>query len=472
MNINFNEIDIKLLNFLLLGSSYTLQEILKEFSHSKSLIKKSLNKINITLIENNFPSIRVKRGVYSIGDFHRESIKNLIKNNMKYSKDERITHLLFNLLTQETVNLTRLAEDLGYTRKTLQFDLKTSKEILATTKLTLKSHHGKYIKISGNEKDRYIFLISLMVKIILKRKNPAYENIYKALFPKEKLLQFRQFFYEIDSIFPFTIGFKRYCGIIAIFAIYEHFPHISLGKNLLTSITPEESFFVSKYIKNLSNLHIKHIQENILILGYLLSEVDYNFYNYTLKPSLEGGFIKTYEKIYSPLKPKDKIILYTLIKDSIFEKTFNIFENPDIDSYLQVKEKDDFNISIKTILKNCKINISQRSYLKIIMFLNSIRNDNLEIEKNSIENILILDTSLEFWMGNIIKSHLYRNYNLKKIDLKHFLENIKYETYDLVFTLDLPRDRYPKIDATLIPIDWIEFDKNKDYFNRFNFKHL
>ena len=106
------------------------------------------------------------------------------------------------------------------------------------------------------------------------------------------------------------------------------------------------------------------------------------------------------------------------------------------------------------------------------MFLNSIRNDNLEIEKNSIENILILDTSLEFWMGNIIKSHLYRNYNLKKIDLKHFLENIKYETYDLVFTLDLPRDRYPKIDATLIPIDWIEFDKNKDYFNRFNFKHL
>lgn len=471
MSINFNEIDIKILNFLLHGETYSLQEILREFSYSKSLIKKSLSKLDETLREKGFPSLRIERGVYSITT-HKKEIIHLIKENIKYSKDERITHLLFNILTQGQINLTRIAEELGYNRKTLQLDLRTCKDILKVFNLSLESHHGKYIKLHGEHRFTYVFLIALLVKIILKRKIPAYESLYKTLFPKDKVKKYRDYFYEIDQIFPYILGFKRYCGIVSIFAIQENFPHLA-PKNFFSSFTPKEKIFIDKYSAKLENLNIRLIKDNVTILSYLLSEVDHGFYEDPLKiSSSTKKFIYTFETLYYTLTPKNRMILHTLIKDSIFEKAFNLLENPDIGSYLHIEEKDDFNISIKTILKNCKIDISHRSYLKIIMFLNSIRNDNLKIEKNSIENILILDTSLDFWMGNIIKSHLYRNYNLKKIDLKHFLENIKYETYDLVFTLDLPRDRYPKVDTTLIPIDWIEFGVNKDYFNRFPFKHL
>lgn len=470
MSINFNEIDIKILNFLLHGETYTLQEILNEFSYSKSLIKKSLSKLDETLREKGFPSLRIERGIYSIGT-HKKEIIHLIKENIKYSKDERITHLLFNILTQGQINLTRIAEELGYNRKTLQLDLRTCKDILKTFNLSLESLHGKYIKLQGHHKFAYIFLIALLVKIILKRKMPAYESLYKTLFPKDKVKKYRDYFYEIDQIFPYILGFKRYCGIVSIFAIQENFPHLA-SKNFFDPFLSKEKIFIEKYSKNLESLNIKLIKENVTILSYLLCEVDHSFYEDPLKiDSSTKKFIHTFESVYYPLAPKNRMILHTLIKDSIFEKAFNILENQDIDSYLHIEEKDDFNIAIKTILKNCKIDISHRSYLKIILFLNSLeKKDNLKSLPP--ENILILDTSLDFWMGNIIKSHLYRNYNLKKIDLKHFLENIKYETYDLVFTLDLPRDRYPKVNTTLIPIDWIEFGVNKDYFNRFPFKHL
>lgn len=472
MNINFNEMDIKILNFLSFGGIYSLQEILNEFSFSESLIKKSLSKLDNSFKEHNLSTLRIGRGFYSIKSSQIKSVKSLIKANLKYSKEERITYILFFIITKGTVNLSKLAHEFDYNRKTLQLDLKVCKQILEVFNLSVQSCSGKHITFKGDIKYAYIFLIALIVKIILKKQIPAYEKIYKILFPKDKLKKYNNYFQQISIISPITMGFKRYCGIISIFTIYDNFPKLIPINYLSNSFSKKEDKIIKKYIYKLSLLNINLINNNQVILSHLLSEMDFIFYENPLRiNSPTKKFISKFEQFYYPLTPKNRMILHTIIKDSIFEKAFDLLENADIHSYFYIEEKDDFNISIKNILKNCKIDISYRGYLKIVMFLNSLeKKDNLKSLPP--ENILILDTSLDFWMGNIIKSHLYRNYNLKKIDLKHFLENIKYETYDLVFTLDLPRDRYPKVNATLIPIDWIEFGVNKDYFNRFPFKHL
>ncbi|MGL4308741.1 MAG: hypothetical protein ACRCRV_07595 [Cetobacterium sp.] len=467
INYNFNEIDTKILLLLIHRKSIKLKDIFQEFTLSQSLVKKTLSKLDRNLTAMGFPSLHLTRGVYGILPENSKPIKKLLEINYKHSKDERIFHILFKLLQDKSLILAQESHLLNCNRKTLQLDLKEIRHFLKPFALTIHSLHGKHIQLRGTKEHFYYLFLRLMVKIILKRDIPFYKELYNKYFPKEKRDLYKALVSKINNLFSNKMGFKRYCGIAAIFSIYENFPHM-LPKNRANP---------GKIGELLITLKEPLIMENLASIEYLLEEIHSDYFSsddYKMH-SNSYKFIVIFESVFCQIPSKYKMILYNLINESIFEKRFNLLENGDKETFKgsTLCQTDNFSNVIGNMLEFTNIDISLNGFYKILIFLRHLAKFE-PIYKNRVYNskVLILDGSLNLWMGTIIKEHLLKYYSFETLDLVYFLDSQDYSNYHLIFKLEVPENRVPKILEPITKLDWIEFFNNKNYFDQFNFKEI
>lgn len=475
-NFDFAEVDLHILNLLLNSDQLKLSEILELVPASQSLTKKSLAKIDNFLIDNNFSTIRLKRGIYCIQNTLRSEIQELVLKNFKYSKEDRVFLLLYKLITQGKVVLSQEAEHLQLNRKTLQLDIAHCRNILKNFNLSIKSRHSKYVELSGKEFPKYLILIKLVVKVIMKKEFFPYKNFYNELFTAEKIQHYRSLFEKIRILTGFNINFKYYCGIVSVFAISEAFPHLNKSSCTVKYISNEILEFLDKYILNFSSIDDPLLVKNIHMISRILAEIDIEFFSEeklwsnSCKDAFK--FMSIFEKVFGDLLPENKMILYNLINDSIYRKRFGLLEIVDNKNFQLHTTKSSFKTTVSNMLKFCNIDISENCFLKIILFLKSVSKPDILLLEKYPTKILIMDGTLNFWMGNIIRSHLLSFYELEKVDIEFFQDDVNMDLYDLVFRLEVPENRISHWKIPTEKIDWLDFTRNKSYFKKFKLKEL
>ena len=473
-NFDFAEVDLHILNLLLNSDQLKLSQILNSVPSSESLTKKSLSKIDKFLTSNNFGTIRIKRGIYCIQNTFRTEIQELVLKNFKYSKEDRIFLLLYKLITQGKVVLSQEAENLKLNRKTLQLDIAHCKALLKNFDLSVKSRHSKYVEISGREFPKYIVLIKLVVKIIMKKEFFPYKGFYAQLFTKKNIPLYRDLYEQIRSLTGFNINFKYYCGIVAIFAISDTFPQLNKSKCLPKYVSCDILKYLEKYVDKFLKIKNTLVTENIYMISRIISEVDVDFFERRFQMDYNDAnkFITIFEKVYGDLSNQNRMILYNLINNSVFEKRFGLLEIVDNNSFHSHVSQSVFKNTVSNMLKFSNIDISENAYLKIILFLKSIIRPDTLIPGEYPKEILIMDGTLNFWMGNIIRNHLLSYYEIDKVDIEFFQDDVDTKAYDLIFRLEVPENRISHWKFNSEKIDWLEFKKNRFYFKKFKLKEL
>lgn len=459
---NFNELDIKLLLLLINKQSISIKDLIKEFPSSESLIKKNLTKINNTLLSLGYPSLRLKRGIYGILPTYVSSIKKLINYSFKNSPEERIFYILFKLITEKKIILSKETINLNCTRKTLQSDLKEGKNILKRFNISVESLHSKYILAKGNQINFYKLLLILFYKILINKDVPFYKNFYNKYFPENKYVIYKKFCEKIESVLEFSLGYNIFNKIFAIFAIYENF-----NSCLPNIICKKDPIFYK-----LLNLNISLITKNINFLKEIIDQVDSKNYDILPLNSYIFKFIITFESIFFQLNSENKMVIYNILNEATEDSLLNSTELLTYTSN-NTENFTNFNKIIYNMLTFSNISISLNYFHKLIFYLKSLvqYEDNLIYKYN--KKILILDNSLTFWMGKIIKEKLLKNYDFDYIHLiSSFSTSFSLEDYDLIFKIDIKE--LPKLFSkkNVIQLDLEYILQENNYFNQFNFKEL
>ncbi|MGX6591103.1 hypothetical protein [Cetobacterium ceti] len=455
---NFNENDIKILLLLVNTKTITLRELIQEVPISESLIKKNLNKINNTLLSLGFPSLRLKRGIYGILPEHISSIKKLITYSYKYSSEERIFYILFKLITEKKIVLSKESITLNCSRKTLQSNLKECKILLKKFNISTESLHSKYIIAKGKEIDFYNILLILFSKIIIKKESPFYKIYYTKYFPWEKLKLYKNLIKKIEEHLNISLGLRIHNKVISIFVIYENFKNIISNFKFQTKIIPYQLTFIEEEL----------IQDNIFFLEKILEEINSTDYTH----SIVYKFIITFESIFYELASKNKTIIYNLLVEAIEDYLFKMSDTS-IFSISKITEPlSNFNKTIYNMLLFSQINISQDYFYRLIFYLKNLTKYENNIIYKYNNNLLILDNSLNFSMGTIIKEYLLKNYKLKDIHLLSSLYPFNPSDYDLIFNLNSPIDYSFQMEKNIINIHWEDILNDNTYFSKFNFKEL
>ncbi|MBC2855544.1 helix-turn-helix domain-containing protein [Cetobacterium sp. 2A] len=92
----------------------------------------------------------------------------LLKSNQEFRKKEKIDYLIFILLTKKEIHLNDIADNLGITRRILNYHLTDIKEILKAKNLSLEST-TKGIKLIGEDSNIKRMLFGYFYKFLIER---------------------------------------------------------------------------------------------------------------------------------------------------------------------------------------------------------------------------------------------------------------------------------------------------------------
>ena len=93
----------------------------------------------------------------------------LIKSQQNITKDERVLYIIFKILKDRVINVTKLSEDLNVTRRTLNYDLDKVKLKLERYNLFLVSCRNIGLNIVGEEINIRRMLLGYILKIFIEK---------------------------------------------------------------------------------------------------------------------------------------------------------------------------------------------------------------------------------------------------------------------------------------------------------------
>lgn len=93
----------------------------------------------------------------------------LIKKKQHITKDERISYIIFKLLKDRLINITKLSEELNVTRRTLNYDLETIKTKLSIYKIDLIPYKNIGLTIFGKEISIRRMFLGYIIKFFIEK---------------------------------------------------------------------------------------------------------------------------------------------------------------------------------------------------------------------------------------------------------------------------------------------------------------
>lgn len=465
MNIFLGEREVEILQFFIDNSNrdITIENLITNFDFNLVNIKNSLNKIDRFLIDNSFPSLKKNKNFY-LRTIDKKAISSLLYLNFNPCKSDRISYLFFKLITEEIVNLTEISEYFNLNRKTLQLDLYSAKEFAKLYNLEIISINSKGLSLKGDFFQKYQLFIKIVLKILSKRVSPLQQEIYYMICSPQD----RSEILEVIKSFPkeknFALGRGIYYEVFAVLIINKNFSNIFPPDRLEKNFVKFLWDIPQSIVESLENIPVLQIQECKLNLSFVFSKL-YFGKNSSLAflHKQHFKFIEALEKEIGEIPEKERYILFNILKLSTLRK------NVMLDFYGDdVNEIDDIlMVTLKRISVNLNFEIYNQDLLRIHFFIKScIDLNKVFYKKKSSFSILLLDGSLENWIGESIKKSIENSYYVDKIDVINFFEYFsqkKHKKYSLVLKLEIPPFFFPELSQ----LNWKAFLRDPNYMEFF-----
>lgn len=118
---------LKIINLFLTGNKFTIDELADFFSITNRTVANNIKTIKNFLKSNNLNSLVENNGVYYIKNKDSSLISHLISKEI-ITVEERKEYIILKLLTDNLITLNPIAEELGITRRALNYDMIDIKE--------------------------------------------------------------------------------------------------------------------------------------------------------------------------------------------------------------------------------------------------------------------------------------------------------------------------------------------------------
>lgn len=466
MNIFLGEREVEILQFFIDNSNrdITLDNLIINFDFNLVNIKNSLNKIDHFLIDNSFPSLKKDHKNFHLRTVDKEAISSLLYSNFTPCKSDRISYLLFKLITEEIVNLTEISEYFKLNRKTLQLDLYSAKEFAQLYNLEIISINAKGLSLQGDFFQKYQLFIKIVLKILSKRVSPLQKEIYYMICSPEDRNEILEIIKSLPKEKNFALGRGIYYEIFAVLIINKNFSNIFPSERLEKHFVKFLWDIPQNIIQSLENVPITQIQECKLNLSFVFAKLHFGK-NSSLAflHKQHFKFIEILEKEIGEIPEKERYILFNILKLSTLRK------NVMLDFYGDdVNDIDDILMTtLKKISLKLNFEIYNQDLLRIYFFIkSSIDLNKVFYKKKSSFTLLLLDGSLENWIGESIKKSIENSYYVDKVDVINFFEYFsqkKHAKYSLILKLEIPPFFFPELPQ----LNWKAFLRDPNYMEFF-----
>ena len=133
---------LKIINLFLTGNKFTIDELADFFSITNRTVANNIKTIKNFLKSNNLNSLVENNGVYYIKNKDSSLISHLISKEI-ITVEERKEYIILKLLTDNLITLNPIAEELGITRRALNYDMIDIKEFFSKKNIEL-------VPVAGN----------------------------------------------------------------------------------------------------------------------------------------------------------------------------------------------------------------------------------------------------------------------------------------------------------------------------------
>ncbi|MGL4569022.1 MAG: hypothetical protein ACRCU6_10930, partial [Fusobacteriaceae bacterium] len=413
---------------------------------------------------NSFPSLKKDNKVFYMKTEDKEAISALLYLNFSPCKSDRISYLIFKLITGEIVNLTEISEYFKLNRKTLQLDLYSAKELAQFYNLEIISINAKGLSLHGDFFQKYQLFVKIVLKILSKRVSPLQQEIYSLLCSPQDRVEILEIIKSLPKGKNFSLGRGIYYEVLAVLLINKNFSDIFPAERLEKHFMKFLWDIPQDILDPLENIPVPQIQACKLNLSFVFAKLYFgkdSALGLLHKPHFE--FIETLEKEIGEIPEKQRYILFNILKLSTLRKNVMLdFYGDDIndidDSLMKI---------LKKISSDLNFEIYNQDLLRIHFFIKScIDLKEFFYKKKSSFTLLLLDGSLENWIGETIKKSLLDSYYIDKVDVINFFEYFSQKQkkeYSLVLKLEIP----PTFFSELSQLNWKAFLRDLNYMESF-----
>ncbi|MGL5950470.1 MAG: hypothetical protein ACRCZH_03535, partial [Cetobacterium sp.] len=345
-------------------------------------------------------------------------------------------------------------------------DLQDIKKLAKKYNLEITSINAKGISIHGDLFSKYSLFIQILIKILFQRDNPFGNNLYSKFCSAENREEILQLVKIISENLSSPLGIGIYYGLCSVFLANRNFSHIFPMDKISNRVKQLNVKKTEEILSQLNEINIPEINESKEILALILTKTkpkEKSKYNYFQKKSYL--FIELLEEKLGKIPVEEKNILFNILELSIFRKLFLLNFFGDNLKFID----NEFSRFLSEICHKIDLDIYQHDFDKIYFFLKEfISLKNIICNSSYPKEILIIDGSLNNWMGNAIKRKVEENYYVDKIDVINYLEyffNNHKKNYSLTFKLEIPPTFFSEIEE----LNWKAFFRDPTYLDSFNF---
>lgn len=463
-----NERCILLMKLLLERKKIKLEELTEKFQVSTRTIRYDLENINYILNIEKLPKIKKdKEGNFFFNIENERLINRIIISYSSLSSEERRVYLILKLFSNNIINLTVEAKQLGISRSTLKNDYNILKEELKEKELNIIQLSNRGLSLIGKENVIRKIFIKYFTEILRNKKElkNSLKKILDEILKKVQIEDIKYFIEKIQKDFKRNVSDNEYNTILSYLVIME-LRHNFLNKNENLS---NENFLKNTLEYKLINLNKNLLKRNIseydllnitdIFIGSHSYNKDFSFYENWI--DIEIMVKKLIEIVSKELKidlTSNKELLEGLlvhIKPTIYRIKNKINLENDIYEELIKEDKKLFEVikkSLKILEEYLDEEISNQeiSYI-VIQFKVALENQNIEQEK--VKNILFV-CKLGYITSKIIAEKISEKYIINIVDTIpfHLLENYNYQKIDLIISTVEIEKKLPKKVIVISPL--------------------
>lgn len=322
---------LKIINLFLTGNKFTIEELADFFSITNRTVANNIKTIKDFLKSNNLNSLVENNGVYYIKSKDFRLISHLISKEV-ITVEERKEYIILKLLTDNLITLNPISEELGITRRALNYDMIDVKEFFSNKNIEFIPVAGKGVTLVGKEADLRQLLSQFIEKLLIKKGNinKIFQKFLKVFNENCSISLIDRMLMEVTRDINITLPPESFYYVIGIILSGK------LRKNFKDdSLKIENNSHSQKYQnlkeKLLNNIHIpiEDYETDQIISVFLDSDIETYKGEYKLKPEIEEflAILKEKLNINFTIDENFLMILSYSFKLSNYKAEFNISQH-------------------------------------------------------------------------------------------------------------------------------------------------
>lgn len=439
---------ISILEHLIEESQLSINYLIKKFTVSSRTIRYDIEKINQILEENNLDKIVKKGEIFYLEKTKSIQLyKDLLLFHSHLSIEDRCDYILLYLLMNRKIILESLVKELNVTRRTLNNDLKKIKIKLSKLNIKIENLKEQGLSLTGPERIIRAFFIKLFVKFYIgKNTLPlAQKKFIDSFIEKIDIEPIDHFCSDLNKNF-FYVSNYVYSAIIVILTMAKlRNKKYSVPEKEMENIKKIKESKTFALISDLLPLELKKHLDSFDIIMLVTTITNSSYTPFTYEEFSKNIFINFIKDIKSQLNISFHISAefidkaYELIKIGVYKTEMNIIEKNFSINRFPITRTSLYNL-IKDIIHRYFPNFHEEDIISLtILFKNFI---DIKMPSFYKKNLIIIDTSNDNWIGNIVKNNLNLLFHVEKIEivpiyeLKNFFNEHKNVNFDLIVSLD------------------------------------